>query len=271
MLGEVVHPGLFFQHDSPSGPYDDVPRRRGWQGPSLRYRKLEKLERDPVFAAFIGNPLFARIARAVIGPEVSLCRAVLFTKAAQRRHGAALAPGRRLLLGSQPRPRAADLDRARRRAGRVGLRGAGSAAPTRGPGHAARRRHPGRRRRAQRQRGEVDPGAGASGRGAAHPQPLLAPVGPERHRRAPPRPHRLPDGRGHPLHATALAAASSAALRGRPGAPYFLATWCSANAAPCGSMSWATRPPGTSMGPFRTLAPFFRARPSAASRSFVSV
>ncbi len=81
MLGEVVHPGLFFQHDSPSGRYDEVPRGRGWEGPSLRYRKLEKLERDPVFAGFLRNALFARIARAVIGPEVSLCRAVLFNKA----------------------------------------------------------------------------------------------------------------------------------------------------------------------------------------------
>jgi len=83
MLGEVVPPGIFFQHDSKTGLYDDVPRGQGWQGPSLRYRKLEKLERDPIFAAFIGNPLFARITRAVIGPDVSLCRAVLFSKAAQ--------------------------------------------------------------------------------------------------------------------------------------------------------------------------------------------
>jgi len=83
MLGEVVHPGLFFQHDAETGRYDDVPRGRGWVGPSLRYRKLEKLERDPVFAAWIENPLFARIARQVIGPDVSLCRAVLFTKAAE--------------------------------------------------------------------------------------------------------------------------------------------------------------------------------------------
>jgi len=80
MLGEVVHPGLFFEHDSESGRYDEVPRGRGWQGPSMRYRKLE---RDPIFAAFIENPLFARLARAVIGPEVALCRAVLFTKAAR--------------------------------------------------------------------------------------------------------------------------------------------------------------------------------------------
>jgi hypothetical protein len=83
MRGEVVHPGMFFQADSSSGAYADAPRGRGWQGPSLRYRKLEKLERDPLFAAFISNPLFARIAREVIGPEVSLCRAVLFNKAAQ--------------------------------------------------------------------------------------------------------------------------------------------------------------------------------------------
>jgi len=52
MLGEVVHPGLFFQHDSNTGLYDDVRRGQGWQGPSLRYRKLEKLERDPIFAAW---------------------------------------------------------------------------------------------------------------------------------------------------------------------------------------------------------------------------
>jgi hypothetical protein len=53
---------------------------------------------------------------------------------------------------------------------------------------------------------------------------------------------------------------------------HFFADWCSANAAPSGSVSCATRPPpGTSSGPCRTFAPFFLARPSAASRSPVSV
>ena len=142
MLGEVVHPGLFFQHDSDSGTYGDVPRRQGWQGPSLRYRKLEKLERDPIFAAFIGNPLFARIAHAVIGPDVvTLPRGALHEGRAGR-HRATLAPGRRIVLGAQPRPRAANLDRARRRARRFGLRGAGSGVAPHGPRHAARRRHP---------------------------------------------------------------------------------------------------------------------------------
>ncbi len=82
MLGAVVRPGLFFQHDSPSGAYADLRFGRGWEGASLRYRKVEKLEQDPLFAAFLRNPLFARIARAVIGPDVALCRAALFVKAA---------------------------------------------------------------------------------------------------------------------------------------------------------------------------------------------
>lgn len=80
MLGEVVHPGLFFQHDAPSGRYHDLPRGLGWQGPSLRYRKIEKLERDPLFRAVLENPLFGRVARARIDGGVVLYRAVLFTK-----------------------------------------------------------------------------------------------------------------------------------------------------------------------------------------------
>jgi hypothetical protein len=78
MLGRVVHEGLFFQHDA--GRYEDLAFGVGWQGPSLRYRKLEKLERDPLFRAWLENPLFERVARAVVGPEVALYRAALFAK-----------------------------------------------------------------------------------------------------------------------------------------------------------------------------------------------
>lgn len=80
MLGRVTHPGLFFQLDAATGRYEDAPLGLGWQGPSLAYRKLEKLERDPLFRAWITNPLFERITREVVGSEVSLYRAVLFNK-----------------------------------------------------------------------------------------------------------------------------------------------------------------------------------------------
>jgi phytanoyl-CoA hydroxylase len=83
MLGRVVHEGLFFQHDSETGHYDDLRLGEGYRGPSLEYRKIEKLERDPIFRAWIENPLFERIARAVIADDVVLYRAVLFTKGAR--------------------------------------------------------------------------------------------------------------------------------------------------------------------------------------------
>jgi len=80
MLGRVVHEGLFFQHDSPTGRYEDLDFGRGWIGPSLGYRKLEKLERDPVFRAWIENRAFERVVRAVVGAEVAIYRAALFAK-----------------------------------------------------------------------------------------------------------------------------------------------------------------------------------------------
>jgi hypothetical protein len=82
MLGQVVWPDLFFQHDSPSGRYEDLEFGRGWIGPSLAYRKLEKLEKDDLFCAHLENPLFERIATAVIGEPIAIYRATLFNKVA---------------------------------------------------------------------------------------------------------------------------------------------------------------------------------------------
>jgi len=83
MLGEVTYPGLFFQIDAPTGDYDDLTYGKGYEGPSLDYRKVEKLELDPLYRAWLENPLFGRVARAVIGEHgIALYRAVLFSKGA---------------------------------------------------------------------------------------------------------------------------------------------------------------------------------------------
>jgi phytanoyl-CoA hydroxylase len=82
MLGQVVHAGLFFQLDAVSGRYEDAPLGLGWQGPSLAYRKLEKLEKDPLFRAWLNNPLFERVARARIVGDIALYRAIVFNKGA---------------------------------------------------------------------------------------------------------------------------------------------------------------------------------------------
>ncbi|HLK99751.1 MAG TPA: phytanoyl-CoA dioxygenase family protein [Myxococcaceae bacterium] len=80
MLGRVAYPGMFFQLDAPTGRYEDAPLGLGWQGPSLNYRKLEKLELDPRFRAWMENPLFERVVRARIPGDIVTYRAILFHK-----------------------------------------------------------------------------------------------------------------------------------------------------------------------------------------------
>jgi phytanoyl-CoA hydroxylase len=83
MFGRVVHEGLFFQHDATTGRYQELAFGRGWEGPSSCYRKIEKLERDPLFRAWLENAVFERVVRSVIGDAASLYRAALFTKSAR--------------------------------------------------------------------------------------------------------------------------------------------------------------------------------------------
>jgi hypothetical protein len=83
MHARVRHEGMFFQRDSPTGRYEDLTFGDGWQGPSSDYRKIEKLELDPLFRRFIANPLYEKIARTLIPGPIALYRAVLFTKSAR--------------------------------------------------------------------------------------------------------------------------------------------------------------------------------------------
>jgi hypothetical protein len=82
MLARVRCDGLFFQRDSPTGRYEDLTFGEGFQGPSRDYRKVEKLENDPLYRSWIENPLFERFAKGLIAGDVALYRAVVFTKSA---------------------------------------------------------------------------------------------------------------------------------------------------------------------------------------------
>lgn len=90
MLGEITYPGLFFQIDSASGDYGDLTYGKGWEGPTLRYRKVEKLELDPLFLAYLRHDAFRAVTRAVLGEDVTLYRACVFNKAAE--HGGSNIP-----------------------------------------------------------------------------------------------------------------------------------------------------------------------------------
>lgn len=83
MLGRIVYPGLFFQRDATTGRYDDLVYGAGWEGPTLEYRKIEKLELDPLFRAWLTQPAFETIARALIPGAITVYRAVLFSKPAE--------------------------------------------------------------------------------------------------------------------------------------------------------------------------------------------
>ncbi len=89
MLGQIKYPGLFFQHDTTTGRYEDLEYKKGYVGPSTKYRKIEKLERDPLYWQLINHPLFATIAKAWISGPISIYRTVLFNKPA---HGGTVLP-----------------------------------------------------------------------------------------------------------------------------------------------------------------------------------
>jgi phytanoyl-CoA hydroxylase len=80
MLGEVSREGLFFQHDTATGRYGDLEYGKGWEGPSLAYRKLEKLELDPIFLSLVQHPVYETVVRRIIEGDVTIYRAMLMTK-----------------------------------------------------------------------------------------------------------------------------------------------------------------------------------------------
>lgn len=83
MLGNVRYPGMFFQKDTETGHYEDLVFGRGFEGPSLNYRKIEKLELDPVFLAWIESDVMRELVVPVVGEAVVLYRALVFNKSAE--------------------------------------------------------------------------------------------------------------------------------------------------------------------------------------------
>lgn len=83
MLGRVIYEGMFFQADTDSGDYSDL-KPEGYVGPTLDYRKIQDLERDPLFLAFMQKPLFRDITRRLVAENVSCFRAMFMNKPAHK-------------------------------------------------------------------------------------------------------------------------------------------------------------------------------------------
>lgn len=83
MLGRRTIPGMMMQLDSATGAYADAPAQTaGHKGATLAYRKIEQLERDPLFLAYLQMPLIRDLCRRLIGPEVRIFRSMFMNKPA---------------------------------------------------------------------------------------------------------------------------------------------------------------------------------------------
>ena len=85
MLGEVHYEGMPMQLDTTTGNYQDMPAAQSaGQTATLAYRRIDDLQRDPLFLAYMQHPLFREITRTYIGTEVSIYRAMFMNKPAEQ-------------------------------------------------------------------------------------------------------------------------------------------------------------------------------------------
>jgi hypothetical protein len=89
MLGKapVDYDRMMMQLDSESGKYEEVgPQTKGFKGATLNYRKMQDLEFDPLFLAYIKRPIFREICAHVYGPETPIAafRAMFMNKPAHK-------------------------------------------------------------------------------------------------------------------------------------------------------------------------------------------
>jgi hypothetical protein len=88
MLGKanVDYSRMLMQLDSSTGNYSDMaPQTKGHKGATLNYRKIQDLEADPLFLAYMQRPIFRDICRRVYGDVTIACfRAMFMNKPAHK-------------------------------------------------------------------------------------------------------------------------------------------------------------------------------------------
>jgi hypothetical protein len=89
MLGRATidYSRIMMQLDSDTGRYEDQPPQTlGHKGATLAYRKIQDLELDPLFLAYMQRPIFREICTRVIGRGVPVAcyRAMFMNKPARK-------------------------------------------------------------------------------------------------------------------------------------------------------------------------------------------
>jgi hypothetical protein len=89
MLGKADfnYDRMLMQLDSDTGSYGDAPEQsRGHKGSTLNYRKIQDLEFDPLYLAYMQRPIFRDVCARVYGPDtgISCFRAMFMNKPAHK-------------------------------------------------------------------------------------------------------------------------------------------------------------------------------------------
>ena len=83
MLGKIRYENMRFQLD-PRYTGNDMTRTVGNQEATLNYRRIDDLEQDPLFLAYMQKPLLRQITRRYIGEDVAVFRSMFMNKPAER-------------------------------------------------------------------------------------------------------------------------------------------------------------------------------------------
>jgi len=89
MLGKsrVGYDRIMMQLDSDTGKYEDIgAQTNGLKTPTLSYRKIQGLEFDPLFLAYVQHPLFKDVCAHIYGPETRIAsfRSMFMNKPANK-------------------------------------------------------------------------------------------------------------------------------------------------------------------------------------------
>ncbi len=84
MLGNVRYEGMPMQRDTTTGEYGALPTRTFEDSErTLAYRRIDDLQLDPLFLGYMQHPVFRELTEALIGPNVSIFRAMFMNKPAE--------------------------------------------------------------------------------------------------------------------------------------------------------------------------------------------
>ena len=82
MLGQISYPNMMMQLCPSTGDAEKARHTKSFKGSSLKYRKIQDLEQDHLFLAYMRCPLFRDITGKILGDEVSCFRAMFMNKPA---------------------------------------------------------------------------------------------------------------------------------------------------------------------------------------------